>query len=99
MNGKAIRYYKYVYRYTDRYTNIYAQQHGAVGAKRGTLASAMLSAGPGERASYEIPRATARLAGSLSGPLRRLQTGMAHHAYIFLIVGLAAAVLLMLLGG
>lgn len=65
----------------------------------GTLSSARLSAGPGERAADRLPGTATRLARRLSGPLRRLQTGMAHHAYTFLIVGLAVAVLLMLLGG
>lgn len=65
---------------------------------RGTEATAHLSAGAGERAADRIPDTTARLARALAGPLRRLHTGMAHHAYTFLIAGLAAALLLLLLG-
>ncbi len=66
---------------------------------RGTLSGARISAGPGETAADCIPGTTAHLARQLSGPLRRAQSGMAHHAYLFLIVGLAAALFLLLLGG
>lgn len=65
---------------------------------RGTETAAQLSAGAGEDAADRIPDTPARLARALAGPLRRLHTGMAHHAYTFLIAGLAAALLLLLLG-
>ncbi|SHI46612.1 NADH:ubiquinone oxidoreductase subunit 5 (chain L)/Multisubunit Na+/H+ antiporter, MnhA subunit [Palleronia salina] len=73
---------------------------GAVAlAVRSTEALASLGAGIGERLSDLIPTASGRLTGMAGADLRGLQTGLAHHYYTILTVGIALAVGLMNFGG
>ena len=73
---------------------------GAIGAVvAGTSALASIGAGLGERLSDLIPGGSGRLAGMAGADLRRLQTGLAHHYYAFIMAGFALAVALLILGG
>jgi NADH:ubiquinone oxidoreductase subunit 5 (subunit L)/multisubunit Na+/H+ antiporter MnhA subunit len=73
---------------------------GLVGtATRATAALAALGAGMGERLADLLPGGSARLAGMAGADLRRLQTGLAHHYYTFVIAGFALAVIVLFLGG
>ncbi len=73
---------------------------GAIGAVvAGTSALASIGAGLGERLSDLIPGGSGRLAGTAGADLRRLQTGLAHHYYAFIMAGFALAVALLILGG
>ena len=73
---------------------------GAIGAVvAGTSALAAIGAGLGERLSDLIPGGSGRLAGMAGADLRRLQTGLAHHYYAFIMAGFALAVALLILGG
>ena len=61
--------------------------------------AARLSAGTGEWLGDLMPNGTAGLAGMAARDLRRMQTGMSHHYYLILALGLLAGAALLLSGG
>ena len=52
-----------------------------------------------ERVLDLIPEGTSRIVGRAGSATRRLQSGLAHHYYRLIVVGLAAILVLLILGG
>jgi len=52
----------------------------------------------GERGADAIPEGTIQLVGLAGGNVRRLQTGFSHHYYALMAAGMAATVIILLLG-
>lgn len=67
-------------------------------ATRLTRAAARVGSGTGERLADLTASGTAAIMRSGAGTVRRLQSGMAHHYYLFLTLGAAGAVLILTLG-
>lgn len=65
---------------------------------RASDAVANTSAGIGEWFADLIPEGTGRLLGMTGADLRRTQTGLSHHYYVYLMAGAALGIVLLILG-